>query len=167
MGHETTTSVLSPLIAEPGDQKDKFNRVRQVSDHGMRQDLGRFDNSKSFCFFRCELRRYDDPMKLSLRFSRLNKLVVVWFCRLMTWRWLLLRWRINGVVVWRHKLLRAWGPYLMVEWKDNGISFCDLLLDSYLFVHGLKVFICTCSVQFILTTWIPVYGNKLDLYIGR
>ncbi|CAN6980806.1 unnamed protein product [Brassica oleracea var. botrytis] len=30
----------SPLIAESGDQKDTFNRGRQVSDNGMRRDLG-------------------------------------------------------------------------------------------------------------------------------
>lgn len=33
----------SPLIAEPGDQKDTFNRRRQVSNNGMGRDLGRFD----------------------------------------------------------------------------------------------------------------------------
>ena len=38
----------SPLIAESGDQKDTFNRGRQVSDNGMRRDLGLLTIQKVF-----------------------------------------------------------------------------------------------------------------------
>ena len=38
----------SPLIAESGDQKDTFNRGRQVYDTGMRRDLGRLTIQKVF-----------------------------------------------------------------------------------------------------------------------
>ena len=73
----------SPLIAEPGDQKDTFNRGRQVSDKGMQWDLGPFHNSKGFCIVRCELRHHHDPIKLALRSLKLNKFdnltMVVWF----------------------------------------------------------------------------------------
>ncbi|KAH0929137.1 LOW QUALITY PROTEIN: hypothetical protein HID58_014864, partial [Brassica napus] len=78
LGHVTTTRVTISTLSRARRSKDTFNRGRQVSNDGMRGDLGRFDNSKGFCIVRFELHRSrsDNACLRSLRLNKLDNLTV-------------------------------------------------------------------------------------------
>ncbi|KAH0855242.1 hypothetical protein HID58_016696, partial [Brassica napus] len=85
--HSDWDMVTISTLSRARRSKDTFNRGRQVSNDGMRGDLGRFDNSKGFCIVRFELHRSRSD-NACLRSLRLNKAMVA------------PRWRINGRESW-------------------------------------------------------------------